>query len=266
MDNSNFIKLADIKAFILEKKILLNMINEEYNLYDSIIKVIHLIVAMIQPVISLIDLLLGQCTDGLVAVVFGIGVVIIMKLREIFNYKKLQEQSKEQSVKYRQLFNMITEEEDKAEYRRQPKDIFVYWIVREYNNIQLNDPEIPKRTNQKFNKLCKEHNITWNADINILEKLLHDINSPIHSPVHSPIHSTINSPIHSPIHSTINSPIHHNTQSPRNLIIVSNECDKMRVRRLSHMLEKSEHEYKTLTSNDNFKDDTEWTLTRLKSL
>ena len=252
--------------------------NEEYNLYDRIIKVIHLIIAMIHPIVSLVDLLLGHCTDGLVTVVFGIGVVIIMKLREIFNYKKLQEQSKEQSVKYRQLYNMITEEEDKAEHRRQPKDIFVYWIVREYNNIQINDPDVPKRTNQKFNKLCKENNITWNADINILEKLLHDITSPIQSPRQSPIQNPIQSPrrINTPYpqpntpatQSNTPYPLYSqsNTQSPRNLVIASNDNDKIKVRRLSHMLEKSEHEYKFLTSNDNFKDDTEWTITRLKNL
>ena len=243
MDNSNFVKLTDIKAFILERKILLNMMNDEYILYDSIVKIIHLIVSMIHPLVSLIDLLLGHCTDGLVTIVFGVSVIIIMKLREIFNYKKLQEQTKDQSVKYRQLYNRIKEEEDKIEIRRQPEDIFVYWIVREYNNIQLNDPDIPVKTNKKFIKLCKEHNIKWNTDINILEKLLNDFNSPIQSPI----------------------------QSPRNRDVILNTQNEIkninpRVRRLSHIIEKSEHEYKTLASDDNFKDDTQWTLTRLKNL
>jgi hypothetical protein len=53
-------------------------------------------------------------------------------------------------------------------------------------------------------------------------------------------------------------------QANNNEIIIS--LDKLKVRRLSHMLEKSEREYKFLSNNANFKDDTQWTITRLKNL
>jgi hypothetical protein len=287
MDNSNFIKLKDIKAFILERKILLNILNEEYIKYSNLARILHVIFVLIPPVVSLVDLLLGECNDGLVTVVFGVSIVIIMKLREIFNYKRLQEQTKEQSVKYRQLYNRIKEEEDKVQEKRQNDETFIYWIVREYNNIQLNDPDIPMRINEKFIILCKEHNIEWNSDINILEKLLNDFSSPL---VQSPIQSPIQSPRRrieeldkheldkheldkheldkhdTPIIENKNIDLNkmRPIQANNNEIIIS--LDKLKVRRLSHMLEKSEREYKFLSNNANFKDDTQWTITRLKNL
>jgi hypothetical protein len=81
--------------------------------------------------------LLEELTDTMqgATLILSVVVVCMLKLRNHLRYGKIRDIAKDQTVKYKMLYDHIDNELNKPLSKRQSIDDFLYWIVREHNNI-----------------------------------------------------------------------------------------------------------------------------------
>ncbi len=164
-------KILSIKKKILKHKILMNFIIDNYSTWDKIFKYTHLFLAAITPVLILIQSNLPEASNA--AVVIGFVVLGLTKFKENLTYEKIRESAKEQTVKYSNIYDKIENEMIKAINKRQDPSDFIYWITRELNNIELNDPDLSNKSKNEFLKFCKINEIEYSDDIIDLNRLNH---------------------------------------------------------------------------------------------
>ena len=166
-------KIKNIKISILKKKILLNFIIDSYSWWDRLYRWIHTLLAIISPIVVIIQYTIQYVSvSGTFSIILSIIVAVMIKLKEYLKYDKIKDIAKTQSAKYTILYDSIESELSKNKEKRQSIDEFLYWINREYNNIEVNDPEVSHRDKNKFIKLCKKKNIPYDEDISMLNELV----------------------------------------------------------------------------------------------
>lgn len=157
-------RIKEIKKAILKKKILLSIVIENYTRLNKIFKYLHMTIALSTPAISLFD---SNVTLILSSIVAG-----MIKLKDYLKFDKIRELAKQQTIKYEQLYQRIERELNKKEDDRQIEDEFIYWITREFNHIELADPEVSHGIKKKFIDKCQELKIPYDEDIELLQILI----------------------------------------------------------------------------------------------
>jgi hypothetical protein len=167
--------INNCKKSILKKKIKLSFIINNYSFKDKLFKYVHIILAVATPVFALIEEVSEQVQGS--TLVLSLLVASMIKLRSHLRYSKMHSVAKEQTVKYKQLYDRIEGELIKPINKRQAEEDFIYWISREYNNIEMADPELSSADREAFKKLCIEKKIPYDEDIQILHVLIGDQSS-----------------------------------------------------------------------------------------
>lgn len=175
-------KLIDIKKSILKKKIMMGFIIENNSTWDKVFRWSHNILAVSTPIlIAVQNNLYGnnspessstEQSSGTTAMIMSIVVAAMLKLKEYVTYDKIRDSAKEQSVKYQQLYEGIESEMRKPDGKRQLENDFIYWVSREFQHIDISDPELSNTERKKFIKLCKDKGMPYDEDLDALSKLL----------------------------------------------------------------------------------------------
>ena len=174
---SNII-INNIKRTILMKKIMLNFMIDNYSRYDKLFRYCHMLIAALTPTIATINKLAATNEDqsNTVTLILSSLVAAMIKIKDYLKFDKIKETSKQQTIKYEQLYQRIEREMLKSTDRRQTEEDFIYWINREFNNIEISDPDISQSLKHKYIKFCKDNNIPFDNDINSLQILIHNTN------------------------------------------------------------------------------------------
>lgn len=163
-----------IKKDILKRKIMLNFIIDSYSWWDRAYRWTHICVATLTPLTSLISITVNESSNRLKATSLVLSCVVagMVKLKEYIKFSEIRDVAKSQTIKYSQLYERIERESLKPNANRQPEDQFIYWINREFMNINLIDPELSPSEKTKFLALCRRNNITYNDDVELLHSLM----------------------------------------------------------------------------------------------
>lgn len=161
-------RLRKIKIKILQQKILLNFIISKFDKYHYWYKWAHFGISVLTPISSLIEFYTGNIgiTIGLSSIV-----AVMVKLREVYKFNEIRDTAKTQTIKYTNLFEHIENELLKPENKRQPIDDFIYWVSREFQHIQLNDPDISYKLLSEFKDYCNKNNIKFINDVQLINEL-----------------------------------------------------------------------------------------------
>jgi hypothetical protein len=167
-------KIKELKKSILKKKIMLGFIIDSYSFMDKVYKYIHTIIAILTPIIATMqDLTSDPNVINKITIASSVLVAIMLKIKEYVTHERVRELSKTQTIKYTQLYERIDREILKPENKRQVDDDFIYWITREFQHIEMFDPELSYNEKKKFTALCKTKGIPIDDDMAALEILLH---------------------------------------------------------------------------------------------
>lgn len=173
VENENSIR--DIKKEILKKKIIMSFIINSYSKYDKIFRYIHLFIAAAVPVIGFASeeaAKNGSSSATNASIVLGSIVAIMIKIKDYLKFDKLATVSKQQTVKYEQLYVRIDREMAKPVHKRQAPDDFIYWIDREFNNIEMADPDFTESLKHQYIAACKDRGIPCDDDLDVLGHLI----------------------------------------------------------------------------------------------
>jgi hypothetical protein len=167
-------KIRQIKKDILKKKIMLSYIIDSYSWWDRAYRWGHIIFATLAPLSGLADIA-TESTGALKGMYLALSciVAVMLKIKEYINFGEIRDTAKTQAVKYSQLYERIERESIKPDIRKQVEDEFIYWINREYSQIELVDPELSPNEKTKFIEKCKTLGITYDDDLSILQNLLY---------------------------------------------------------------------------------------------
>jgi hypothetical protein len=169
-----------LKKAILKKKIMLGFVIDSYSKYDKIFRYLHILLAVCVFGLGVAEEIARDSTGSTstVTIILSAAVVAMMKLKDYLNYDKIKESAKQQTIKYEQLYQRIEREMFKPNGKRQKEEDFLYWIGREYNGIEMADPELSHSMQKKFAELCKEKGIPYDSDLEALTVLLRDDEDP----------------------------------------------------------------------------------------
>jgi hypothetical protein len=171
---SGLVTINNIKKSILKKKILLNIIIDNYSKYDKIFRYCHITIAAVTPLLLVISKIVQEFTnnDENATLILSSIVAIMIKAKDYLKFDKIKDIAKQQTIKYEQLFQRIEREMMKPADKRQNEEELIYWINREYSNIEMTDPDISRSIKDKYMHFCKENNIPCNEDLNVLQELI----------------------------------------------------------------------------------------------
>ena len=175
MADKEWIKtINEIKKAILRKKIILSIIIDSYSKYDKIYRYVHLFLALTAPIIAFINQLVSGSAEQVKTTTLIISSIVagMIKIKDYLKFDKTKENAKQQTIKYGQLFQRIDREIRKPDDKRQNTEDFIYWINREFTNLEISDPELPNSLKDAYVALCKEKNIPYDEDIAILTNLI----------------------------------------------------------------------------------------------
>lgn len=175
MADKEWIKtINEIKKAILRKKIILSIIIDSYSKYDKIYRYVHLFLALTAPVIAFINQLVSGSAEQVKTTTLIISAIVagMIKIKDYLKFDKTKENAKQQTIKYGQLFQRIDREIRKPDDKRQNIEDFIYWINREFTNLEISDPELPNSLKDAYIALCKEKNIPYDEDIAVLTNLI----------------------------------------------------------------------------------------------
>lgn len=169
--------IKDLEKKILKKKIMLNFIVDQYAWWDKAYRYLQLFIAIGTPIFGIIESL-TESSEGtrVISIVMSCIVAVLIKFKDFINYDKIHDSAKKQTIKYSQLYTKINREKSKPAHKRQEEADFLYIINKEYDIIEINDPELTLDDKVKFKNLCKELNIPHDEDLDTLLILLR--NSP----------------------------------------------------------------------------------------
>jgi len=168
--------INDIKRTILMKKIMLNFMIDNYSKYDKLFRYCHMSIAALTPTIATINKLASTNEEqsNTVTLILSSLVAAMIKIKDYLKFDKIKDVAKQQTIKYEQLYQRIEREMLKSIDKRQTEGDFIYWINREFNNIEISDPDLSQSLKQKYIKFCKDNHIPFDNDIDSLQILIHN--------------------------------------------------------------------------------------------
>lgn len=167
-------QINELRKTIVKKKIMLGFMIDDYSLLDKRFRYVHTGIAMLIPLIGFINEVTTGSTDqtALATIVLSGVVAGMIKIKDTLKFGKMVVIAQQQTVKYKQLYQRIEREMVKHETKRESEESFIYWVNREYNNIEMADPELTHNMKKKFIALCKEKGIPYDEDMEALNNLL----------------------------------------------------------------------------------------------
>jgi hypothetical protein len=190
-----------LQRLILQKKIMLRILQSQYTVRDRTFKISHLILAGVVPLLALInESILDRPSRvmSILVVVLGAMSTGVLKIRDTVEIGKIRETCKAQSHRYTQLITTITSEDLKPDDRRAPIQEFLYWANREYITIEKEDPDFPHSVQEEYAKTCRNRGINIPDDLDELANLVAgvrgapDVEAPVvELAVHEDISSTV---------------------------------------------------------------------------
>jgi hypothetical protein len=165
-------KLNEIKKVILKKKLMLNFLVDSYSVWDKAYRWGLITVATLTPLVNFVNVTVYEIANSSVwsIVISGLAAGMI-KLKDYIIFDKIRDISKEQTIRYKQLYDRITNEMLKPAERRQLEDEFIYWLSRELASIEMNDPEMSNSDKNNFRAYCVAQNIPYDEDLTELRRL-----------------------------------------------------------------------------------------------
>jgi len=171
--NTTQIKIREIKKAILKKKLMLSFIIDSYAWWDRTYRWGHISIAVLSPIFNLITVAADSSGSlKILTIIISALVAGMVKFKDYIKFGELRDMAKQQTIKYSQLYERIERELIKPNNKKQSEDEFIYWINREYSQIELLDPELNYSDKKKFIKLCKMKNIPIDEDLETLQSLL----------------------------------------------------------------------------------------------
>jgi hypothetical protein len=160
-----------LKISILRQQIKLGFAYTSYSLSDKVYKNFHICAAAIVSILIIV----AQSIDanrisGFFSILLSAIVTFLIKLRDYLRYDQIKDLSKQQIVKYRDLYNRI---EDTLPHITPDKlSEYVQAIRSEFNRISLDDPEFSASINEKYIVYCKQNEIESDDSIATIKKLM----------------------------------------------------------------------------------------------
>lgn len=169
-------QVKEIKKMIVKKKIMLGFMIDDYSWWDRRFRYLHTGLATIVPLITFVDKVATGSAENTAVTTLVLSSIVagMIKLKDTLKFGKIVSLAQQQTIKYKQLFQRIEREMYKQDAKRQTEDDFIYWVNREYNNIEMSDPELTHNMKKKFAELCKSKNIPYDEDMDALASLLQD--------------------------------------------------------------------------------------------
>ena len=169
-------QITDLKKLIVKKKIMLGFMIDDYAWWDRQFRYLHTGLAVIIPLISFTDKMSNGTTERTSVATLMLSSVVagMIKLKDTLKFGKIVVVAQQQTVKYKQLYQRIEREMNKQANKRETEDSFIYWVGREYNNIEMSDPELTHNMKKKFIALCKDKGIPYDEDMDAMSSLLQD--------------------------------------------------------------------------------------------
>lgn len=262
--------IKDIKKSILKKKVMLSFIIDSYAKYDKVFRYSHILIATTAPIL----LLVSQETAGsssspsTLSVVLGIIAAGMIKVKEYLKYDKVKETAKQQTVKYEQLYQRIEREMIKPDSKRQPEEDFIYWINREFNNIEMADPDLTASLKKKFLDTCKERGIPCDEDLDLLGDLFKSTVDVVVESAATQIQPDRQEPSNQSVPSippTLSIPLTiSNSPEQKTNELPQRRMSTIRIRSVSDEVDRAQ--YKNMIETVDPKQDLKWAMDRLGSL
>lgn len=260
---SGLLKIKDLKKSILKKKIMLSFIIDNYAWWDKAFRWTHIGLAILTPILTTVqDTIQGANGSSTASIIIGFIVAGMLKLKDYVTYDKVRETAKEQTVKYRQLYETI-ESPQTSHKKYHNEEEFINWVTESYNHICLTDPELSHSEKKKFIKFCRDKGIQYDEDLEALENLLgtpNDSNKPSENlgvpnmPVQIPVQIPSNQPSENIDRSNMQSN-YPSVQPPNKVEIVV------------HSINESDCKvFKDTVKNMNTTAEADWTFSRFSSL
>ncbi len=167
------LKIKQLKIAIVKKKLMLSFIVDTYAWWDSMVRWIQFLILIISPIVAFISMFVDDKETITIIIIILNGISIgVVRLKDYLGYDKIRDVSKEQTLNYGKLYDYIERELLKDVARRQDASEFINSINQEYNNIGKKDPELSYGDNNKFKEFCKNNNIPYDEDMDLLKKLI----------------------------------------------------------------------------------------------
>lgn len=166
--------ILNIKKSILKKKIMLSVIIDSYSFRSTILRWTINLIGATSPAISGLDRIITGNTNATSTATIVIGAIVLglFQLSSYLQFDQIRDVAKTQSYKYTQLYERVLREETKTVDKRQAEEDFIYWINREYNSIEVNDPELSITEKEKYKSILADKNIPEDDDLEALQILV----------------------------------------------------------------------------------------------
>ena len=168
-----------LKRLLLKKKILMSVVVDHYSKTNDIIKWITWISILLTPLLTLLSTIYINASGDINKVLLITSTIAagVVKIKNYMNIDQYISSAKAQSIKYEKLYQKIDLENAKPANKKQSEDDFIYWITREFNSIEMNDPEISYNIKMRYITECKRNNISYDEDIAMLRSIDVDQNT-----------------------------------------------------------------------------------------
>jgi hypothetical protein len=129
--------------------------------------------AISTPIIAFVDQLVNNSIEQTTTTTTVLSTIVagMIKLKDYLKFDKTKDLAKQQTIKYGQLYARIDREIRKPNESRQNVEDFIYWINREFANLEIADPDLPNSLKEQYILLCKENDISYSDDLSILATL-----------------------------------------------------------------------------------------------
>ena len=171
-------RIREIKIEVLKKKLLMGFMIDKYSRRASIYDTCQLGVAVLAPLYGVAETYISESffegpKGHTVSIILSSLVASLIKIRDYIKYDQTRDTAKAQTIKYNNLYEKIEHEYQRSgPSNGKSENHFIYWIKREYENIELNDPELSYFDRKQFAELCDENHIPLMGEIDQLKKLL----------------------------------------------------------------------------------------------
>ena len=174
-------RIIEYLGEIYRRRIIYNTMIKHNHCKDILFKVIHYVIASLTPLLIVIQNYTENqhlCSDHdepTTLLALSVLVVVLLKIKDYVRFDKIKRVSREQVAKYKVLEGNIEAELRKLPLEKKKENDFIFWISREMEYIERDDPEIPAELNKQINELCASHGITVSNELTHLTTLERDV-------------------------------------------------------------------------------------------
>ncbi len=175
-DQESQVKNTLLQTLIM--KIKLDIATSNYSAQIKYLNCISYVIAAVTITLSSLNIEFQYTILSSFTVVFVVLGKTYDELKNVYIKYLDIERYKSQLVKYEMLHERIENELNLDISDRQNASEFIYWIQREYHQIQRDDPEKDPRVDDEFQKICDVKNIKIPGIFDKLGEVLNSYNSP----------------------------------------------------------------------------------------